>query len=202
MRKLLLLVPLAFLASFSVTHDTLTKKERKFAKDYLKETRKDLMKAVEGLSAAQLTFKADAAKWSVEDCLKHIAMAEMGLWKTVTGGLTQPPNPEKRSEIKMNDEQLLKAIQDRSSKFQAIEQLQPQNTPFKSAAEALASFKENRSKVIDYVDNTQEDFRNHVIAFPVGMMDAYQLVLFIAAHSNRHTQQIREVMANPNFPKQ
>jgi hypothetical protein len=52
------------------------------------------------------------------------------------------------------------------------------------------------------MDNTQEDMRNHVINFPLGMMDAYQLVLLMSAHTNRHTQQIKEVMADPNFPKQ
>lgn len=202
MKKLLLLLPLAILMSFSVSDNTLTKKERKFAKDYLKETKKDLIKTVQGLSPAQFSFKSDSAKWSVEDCVKHIAMAEMGLWKTVTDGLAQSPNPEKRTEIKMDDKQLLTAIQDRTSKFQAPEQLQPQNTPFKSATEALASFKDNRDKAIDYIGDSQEDFRNHVIAFPVGVMDAYQLVLLLAAHSNRHTQQIKEVMAHPNFPKQ
>ena len=102
----------------------------------------------------------------------------------------------------MTDEQLVKGIQDRSAKFQAPEQLQPKNTPFKSADEALVSFKENRNKLISYVDMTQEDMRNHVINFPVGLMDAYQLVLLVSAHSSRHTLQIKEVMADPNFPKQ
>jgi len=189
--------------SFSVNDSVLSKKERKFAKEHLKETKKDLLKTVSGLSAAQLSFKADSAKWSVEDCVKHIAMAEMGIWKMVQDGLSQPPNPEKRTEIKMTDEQLVKAIQDRSAKFQAPEPLQPKNIPFKSTDEALNSFKENRSKLINYMDDTQEDMRNRVIAFPVGgSMDAYQVVLLISAHSNRHTQQIKEVMADPNFPKQ
>lgn len=202
MRKLLFLFPIALVLSFSVSDSVLTKKERKFAKEHLKETKKDLIKTVEGLSPAQLSFKADSTRWSVEDCVKHIAMAEMGLWKTIQDGLSQPPNPEKRAEIKMTDEQLVKAIQDRSAKFQAPEPLQPKNTPFKSMAEALNSFKESRSKLIAYIDDTQEDMRNHVINFPVGVLDAYQLVLLISAHSNRHTQQIKEVMADPNFPKQ
>jgi hypothetical protein len=202
MKKLLLLLPLAFIMGFSVSDSTLTKKERKFAKDHLKETRKELIKTVDGLSIAQLSFKADSTRWSVEDCIKHIAMAEMELWKAVQDGLAQAPNPEKRSEIKVTDEQLIKGILDRSSKFQAPEPLQPKNTPFKSAGEALTSFKENRNKLINYVDMTQEDMRNHVINFPVGMMDAYQLVLLISAHSSRHTLQIKEVMADPNFPKQ
>jgi uncharacterized damage-inducible protein DinB len=202
MKRLLLLFPLAFVLSFSVSDSTLTKKERKFAKDHLKETRKELVKTVNGLSAAQLSYRADSTRWSVEDCVKHIAMAEMGIWKAIQDGLSQAPNPEKRAEIKVTDEQLIKGIQDRSAKFQAPEPLQPKNTPFKSADEALASFKENRNKLINYVDMTQEDMRNHVINFPVGLMDAYQLVLLISAHSSRHTLQIKEVMADPNFPKQ
>jgi hypothetical protein len=201
MRKFLLLIPIALLMSFSVNISTLTKKERRFAKDHLKDTKKELIKTVNGLSAAQLSYKADSTRWSVEDCLKHIAMAEMGIWKSVTDGLSQPANPEKRADIKMTDEQLVKGVQDRSSKFQAPEALQPQNTNFKSAAEALASFKENRNKLINYIDDTQEDMRNHVINFPVGVVDAYQLVLLISAHSSRHTLQIKEIIADPNFPK-
>ena len=202
MKKFLLLMPLALMMSFSVNISTLTKKERKFAKDHLKDTRKELIKTVNGLSAAQLSFKADSTRWSVEDCMKHIAMAEMGIWKSIQDGLSQPANPEKRADIKMTDEQLIMGIQDRSSKFQAPEPLQPKNIPFKSAEEALTSFKENRAKLINYVDMTQEDMRNHVINFPVGMMDAYQMVLLISAHSSRHTSQMKEVMADPNFPKQ
>jgi len=37
---------------------------------------------------------------------------------------------------------------------------------------------------------------------PLGkQLDAYQWVLFIAAHSERHTKQIDEVKADPHFPK-
>jgi hypothetical protein len=37
---------------------------------------------------------------------------------------------------------------------------------------------------------------------PLGKkLDAYEWVLCIAAHSERHTQQINEVKSDPNFPK-
>jgi hypothetical protein len=32
-------------------------------------------------------------------------------------------------------------------------------------------------------------------------LDAYEFVLLIAAHSERHTKQINEVKLDPNFPK-
>lgn len=202
MKKLIWILPFALLTSFGLNNTVLTKKERKFAKEHLKESRKDLLKTVEGLSQAQVTFKPAADRWSVEECVKHIAASEMGLWKMTTDGLSQPPNPEKRSELKFTDEQLIQGFQDRSKKFQTSEQLQPQNIPFKTLQEALTSFKDSRGKLIQYVDDTQEDLRNHVLNMPMGVMDAYQMILLISAHTNRHTQQIKEVMADPNFPKQ
>jgi len=201
--KTLLLVPILALLAFTISEPkSLEKKERKFAKDFLKDTKSDVVKTVRGLSDAQLKYKIAPDRWSVEECAKHIAAAEMGLRQMLDGSLKQPATPEKRSEIKVTDEQLIKMVEDRSRKAQAPEQLKPENTPFKSADEALSSFKENREKLIDFVKNTQEDLRNHVVELPFGKIDAYQLVLMISAHSNRHTQQMKEVIADANFPKQ
>jgi len=65
----------------------------------------------------------------------------------------------------------------------------------------LESFKTNRAKLIEYVKATNDDLRNHVVTLPPGSFDSYQMILFIGAHSNRHTQQIEEVKSDPNFPK-
>jgi hypothetical protein len=43
--------------------------------------------------------------------------------------------------------------------------------------------------------------RNHVAQMPFGYIDAYQLIVFISAHTRRHIMQIEEVKANPAFPK-
>jgi hypothetical protein len=202
MKKLLFVPILAFVVLAAIEPGTLEKKERKYAKDFLKETRSDLTKSVKGLNEAQLKFKTAPDRWSVEDCMKHIAAAEMGLRQMLDNNLKQPATPEKRSEVKVTDENLIKMIENRTNKAQAPEQLRPENTPFKSADEALTSFKDNRDKLLDFVKNTKEDLRNHIVELPFGKIDAYQMVLFISAHSNRHTQQIKEVMNDANFPKQ
>jgi hypothetical protein len=202
MKKLLFVPILAFVILAAIEPGTLEKKERKYAKDFLKETRSDLTKSVKGLNEAQLKFKTAPDRWSVEDCMKHIAAAEMGLRQMLDNNLKQPATPEKRSEVKVTDENLIKMIENRTNKAQAPEQLRPENTPFKSADEALTSFKDNRDKLLDFVKNTKEDLRNHIVELPFGKIDAYQMVLFISAHSNRHTQQIKEVMNDANFPKQ
>ena len=181
--------------------DQLTPKERDYAVKLLTQTETGVFNDVQGLTAAQLKFKVAADKWSVEDCVKHIAAAEKNLWDMVDASLKQPANPEKRAGIKFTDEQLVNAVEDRSHKSKTFAALEPANSPYKTVPEALAAFKENREKLIAFVKNTDQDLRNHVSVLPIGTYDAYQFILLISAHSNRHTQQIDEVKANSDFPK-
>ncbi len=192
MKKILLSLSVCALFSFSLADVTISKSERKVATDFLKETKKGIWDATQGLSDAQLHFK---------DCLKHIAITEQMLWGMVDGGLKGPATPEKRGDVKMKDEDVIKNIEDRSSKVKTAPPMEPVNTPYKSAKEAWDSFAKNRDKLVDYVNSTNDDLRNHMNTLPIGTFDSYQMILFIGAHSNRHMQQINEVKADPNFPK-
>jgi uncharacterized damage-inducible protein DinB len=201
MKKLFLMASSLLMLSFLVADNSISKKERNYATKLLKDTEKGVFEQVKGLTPAQLTFKPAPDRWSIEECVKHIAAAEEMLWQMADGTLKQPANPEKRSEIKFTDDQLVQKIEDRSNKVKTVEKLQPENIPLKNTDEALEAFKKNREKLIDYVKSTNEDLRTHVATMPFGSIDSYQFILFIAAHSNRHTQQIMEVKADPNFPK-
>lgn len=201
MKKLLIMLPILFLFSYSVKESGLSKKEKKVAVSYLEETRDDLIATVKGLSEDQFNFKPADNKWSVKECLQHIANSEGGLWQMCEGMIKAAPNPEKRSEIKVTDEQVIKMISDRSYKANAPPELLPAKSPYSTALDALNGFKSAREKLIKYVKTTKDDMRNHVSDTPIGAVDAYQMLLFIGGHSNRHTQQIAEVLADPNFPK-
>jgi DinB family protein len=180
--------------------NTLSKKERKYVADHMKDTRADVLKSVKDLSEAQLNFRPGQDQWTVKECIYHIAISENNLWNMIEATMKAPANPEKRSEIKMTDEQLVKMLQDRSFKVKTVEQFEPKNTPYKSLDEALTNFKINRASHIKYVKSTTEDLRNHVVQMPFGWLDCYQVCLMISAHSNRHTQQINEVKKTAGFP--
>lgn len=201
MKKLSIFGSAILLLSFMASYNAITEKERKSASNLLKDTETGVFTAVKDLSDAQLKFKPSPDKWSIEECLKHIAISEKIIRGMIDDALKQPPNPEKRAEIKATDEQVVKNFEDRSSKLKTIEPLKPGNTPFKSATEALDSFKQDRDKLIDYVNHTQDDLRSHVLTLHVGTYDSYQVILLIGSHSNRHTQQIEELKADPGFPK-
>lgn len=200
-RSLLGLLVVTGLAG-TINDSSLSKKERKYAVSMMKDTKDAAIRSVKGLSEAQLDYRATPEKWSVKECMYHIAGAEKLLWSAFENSMKGPANPEKRSEIKVTDEQFVKMIQDRSSKFQAPEPIQPKNTKYASLDEAMEDFKKHRGDHIKYLKSSTEDMRNHVVQMPFGWIDCYQLCLMIAAHSNRHTQQIDEVKANTGFPAQ
>ena len=190
MKKLLFLfLPAALLLSFSVPSGSLTKEERESAVKSLKETKANLLQSVKDLSDAQLNFKAAPERWSIKECVEHITLAEKGLWQMDEASLKGAATPEKRSEIKITDDGLMKIMTDRSQK---------QTAEFK---DVVKDFTAERNELIDYVKKTDEDMRNHTVIMPFGTIDSYQLVLMISGHCNRHTQQINEVKADPNYPK-
>ncbi len=200
-RSLITLLVITGLAG-TINNSSISKKERKQVVTKMKETKSEALTSVKDLSTAQLEFKAAPDKWSAKDCMFHIAGAEKLLWSMLETSMNGPANPEKRSEIKMTDEQIVEIIENRTSKFQAPEPIQPKNTGYKSFDEAMDDFKQTRSEHIKYLKSSTEDLRNHVVQMPFGWIDCYQLCLFIAGHSNRHTQQINEVKANAAFPRQ
>jgi len=201
MKKTFILISALLLFGFTTKNNSITEQERKTAVDLLQQTEQGVINAVAGLSEAQLNFKAAPDRWSVLECVKHIAITEQSLWQMTNASIQGAATPEKRSEVKATDEQVVQMIESRAKKVKTAPPMEPQNTPYKSLDEALESFKTDRAKLIEYVKTTNDDLRNHVVTLPPGSFDSYQMILFIGGHSNRHTQQIEEVKADPNFPK-
>ena len=139
MRKLFALLPVLLLLSFTTANDPLSKKDKKFAVSYLKQTKKDLQDAVKNLSDAQLNWKPADSVWSVAECVEHIALAEKNLFDFGQSSLKETANPDKRKELKFATEQdVIKMITDRSFRVKTREGFIPSNQ-FGSAQKSLAA---------------------------------------------------------------
>jgi hypothetical protein len=167
---------------------------------YLEATKKSLVEATRGLSDAQWNFKPGPFKWSVAQVVEHLASSEDLLRQMAEDQIKKaPPGPDR--DVKKTDDKVLEVIPDRSRKFQAPEQLRPTNR-FGSPEAALKHFIDSRAKTVELLKNTP-DLRAHVIDSGLfGKLDAYERILFIGAHSERHTKQLLEVKADSKFPKQ
>jgi DinB family protein len=204
MRRLLTgAIALALAAGFAITTraQELTQADRDKALQYLESTKKGVQDATTGLSQAQWNFKSAPERWSIAQVMEHIAAAEdMLRGMTVEKVMVAPAAPPGR-DVKIIDEIVITMVTDRSHKADAPEPLRPVNR-FGSPAEAVKHFVDSRTETEAFLKKTP-DLRAHALDSPLGQkLDAYEWVLFIAAHSERHTKQINEVRADPNFPKQ
>jgi hypothetical protein len=176
--------------------------EKDRALAYLESTKKGVVEATKGLSDAQWNFKAAPDRWSIAEVIEHLAAAE-----DMIRGMNQeqvmktPAIPARDSaELQKIDAMVVAMVPDRSHKIQAPEPLKPTNR-FGSPTDAQKHFLESRATTEEYL-KTATDLRAHAIDSPMGVkLDGYEWILLIAAHSERHTKQMLEVKADPNFPK-
>lgn len=178
-----------------------TDKDRETGLKYLEETKGEFIEQISSLSDAQLNFKTGPERWSIAEVAEHIIVAENTLYSLITEKILKAPAPESTDNFRVKDTAIWLAITNRETKFTAPEQVQP-NGRWKSKAELLSNFETARAKTISYVKTTGEDLRNRFAENPViGVIDGYQWFIFLNAHSSRHLAQIREIKAEPKFPK-
>jgi len=176
----------------------MTDSEREFATRHLLEGRDTLFRATAGLSDAQLHFKPQPDRWSIADCVEHLAAAEDLLFDLVAKGA---PNPDGVPLDPAKYDRLVSAIVDRSRKFSAPPDLRP-HAHFASPAAAAQHFRDGRERALTYTRDCTQDLRHLFTPHPVlGEIDCYRCLLLLALHPSRHAAQIEEIRQHPQFPK-
>lgn len=193
---LLLLVLTGLAGRLSTT--TITSKERRLAIDELKESKTDVVKNIKSLSEKQLNFKKNKHSWSIKEYLHHIVLAEQNLWKMADAALKQQ---EKKFEIKLSDEKALFLLANSEAEQQAKEDFKLAQTKWKTTEQILDDFKTKRNELIKFAKTSTDNMRNHILQMPIGYIDSYQMLLYLAAHTRGHVKNIEEIMADPDFPR-
>src|SRR5580658_7168089 len=190
---------LACSAATSLRAQEVTAAEKEKALQYLEKTKQGVLDATKGLSEAQWNFKAGPDRWSIAQCMEHIAAAEDYIRGIVVEKVMAAPAVPDRDTKKIDDG-VIAMVPDRSHKAQAPEPLVPTNR-FGTPDASIKHFIESREKTEEFLKTTP-GLSDHAVDSPMGVkMDGYEFVLLIAAHSERHTKQILEVKADPNYPK-
>jgi DinB superfamily len=178
----------------------MTKVERAQLLSQLKSSEAGLLTSIKGLTPAQWTFKPSPDAWSVQECAEHLILAEDLIFDEARKTLGTPAVARLQNATSEGDRQIVAQMEDRSKKAKAPKVIQPAGklpTPESAAQE----FKLRRDKTIAYVKTTNDPLRVHVGDGPSGATaDVYQFLLELAAHSVRHTAQIREVKAATGYP--
>ena len=186
----------ALILATSLYGQSLTQSERSKAVAELERTRDLLLSATANVSEEKASVKPAPGKWSVLDCVEHLALTEEAIFGLLQGNLKAPPSSEAdRAKTAGKTAMMEKFLTDRTRKVSAPAEIAPTGR-FKTLAEAREAFTANRNRTIAFAENTEEDLHAHVskhMAF--GELDLYQWVLLMAGHSERHTLQAKEVIA-------
>jgi hypothetical protein len=197
------IVALTFLAAALLAAPaSMTDAERTALVTELKASQQAVVDTVKGLSPEQMTFKPGPDRWSVAECVEHLAATEPMLFGFIEGKVlkTAPASDADRAKVAGKDTGVMEMVTNRTKKFQAPAEIRP--TGRWTGRDALIkAFEDARAKTVDWAQTTKEDLRAHVMSGPGGELDGYQWMMYLSGHSRRHLAQIKEVIASPNFPK-
>ena len=183
----------------------LTPAERERAALFLQQTQSGVLGAIRGLSDAQWRFSIPE-RWSIAQIVEHIVFVIDRVSVHIREQLTNAPAPPER-DYKLIDEIIIHQFPTRLIKFPAPPFAIPSGR-FESCREALSMVATSYAGLSAFLESTL-DLREHVLeSFPLkaltggkyDLMDGYQWILAAAAHTERHTKQILEIRADPQFP--
>ena len=192
-------------AAVLAAENRLTASEREQAQTYLRQTHNGVIGAIQGLSDAQWKFKPNAC-WSIAEVVEHVVFVFERVVGPVFDQLANAPAPPADRDHAHVDFIVIHQFPNRLAKFPAPEISHP-GARFTSPAEAIDPLQKAYQALNQRLE--LQDLRLHALeAAPLKAvskgayqsMDGYQWILAAAAHCERHTKQILEVRADPNFP--
>src|SRR5215472_18890918 len=89
---LLMVAVLAFSVHLSAAPPPMTDQDREHLLVHFEMTGQMLAEQVRGLSQAQLEFKAGPDRWSIRECVSHLAVAEPDYWRDLMKQVKAPPD--------------------------------------------------------------------------------------------------------------
>lgn len=167
--------------------------------DYLTRTMQWFEKATACTVPEQWTFQPAPGRWSLAECAEHLAITERFIFSRIEDSLNQAPATQTEDPSRM-DERVIRLVPNRGRKVVAPEPVAPSGTMV-SREETRNAFLQARQSTIAFARDTKLDLRAYSHPhFALGRLDCYQWLLFLAAHADRHLQQMDEIRADPGFP--
>jgi DinB superfamily len=200
MRTLRLLSTLLIVLQLSALAKTagMTNGDREHLLVHFQMTGSMLQEEIRGLSPAQLEYRPGPDRWSIRECVSHLAVAEPDYWRELKDAVKVPPDMKGKKSANTDADIMWYGI-DRVVHTKTGGGHEKVDT-YKDIGEAMAKFQALRATMIEYIKTTNDDLRAHSFG-KTEPIDSWQWMLEISTHSERHIQQIREIKADPNFPK-
>jgi hypothetical protein len=195
------LLPLLVCLPLAAADPHMTGAERTKLLDWLEESRKEFLAAIDGVSDAQWKWKPAPEKWSVGEVAEHVVMAEADLFGNMKKALAAPAEPSWEKMTGSKTAMIEYAMAPRLGRVQAPEKLVPGGKL--TVAEVKERFERQRAEIVKFARETRDPIKEHVQAHPFPIFDplnGYQWLIYIPLHTMRHDKQIAEVKGTAGYP--
>lgn len=181
-----------------------TEQDRQFLLEGLKSTQVELMKEVEGLNEVQIYFKPDSNNWSIAEVLEHLGTFEEILHWDIFCNQFTPEQSGFTNNLFIKDSIMLAYATD-TTKGKSPPIAVPLGR-FTDLKELKQYFGYHRENVIKLIESSSADFRKHYIYRPSewgdwAIRDLHQYTIVYITHTTRHTNQIKRIKSDKNFPQ-
>ena len=173
----------------------MTALERQRLVAHLEMTNAWLPDEVSGLSPAQLQFRPAPGAWSILEVAEHLTIASPIYWRQFHAAMKGSAGRFTRAST---DEDILWYGVDRIHREKAIPSEEAKGR-LRDLRPAIDTLRRLHGEMLEYIKTTDDDLRGHFVERQGS--DAYQWLLLISTHEQRHILQIREIKARPGFPK-
>ncbi len=177
--------------------------DKKLLIEGLKSSKLDLMKELDSVNEVQFTFKADSSKWSIKEVLEHLAVYDEYLNWDLVYAVYSPARPDLIKKVSGKDEVMV-AYETDPNKGHAPWLAHPLGR-FERKVDLINYHNKFRDSIINFLQTTKEDLRLHFIyrapeSGSWSVKDLHQQTLLFIAHTRRHTDQIRRIKQEKNYP--
>jgi hypothetical protein len=174
----------------------MTDAERSFAVQHLEQTRDRVLALAKSLTPEQRSFRRTENNWSPVELIEHLIVVEnftLGLLDSMIGEDT--PDESLRGTKAHKDRIVLENVPARNTHVQAPDFMRPaQRWP--DFDELIREFEQTRGRALRFAATTSADLRAYFRPHPVlKVLNAYQWLLLIGSHAERHVRQAEEGIA-------
>lgn len=168
-----------------------TEKKREIA-DTLENSRLYVNEAVSGVADARASAVPEADRWSILECVEHIAIVE----ERFLGRLQEAERLEGSAPDPAREADLFERVSSRIQRVVAPEPARPTGR-FPSLSGALEHFNAVRRKTMLFAQEHKEELYSLSVEHPrFGRLNGAEVLIVMAGHARRHADQIREITAS------
>jgi uncharacterized damage-inducible protein DinB len=157
----------------------------------LENSRQEFNAATSGLSESHANARPEVGRWSVLECVEHVAIVE----ERFLGWLERAEPREAPPIDKQKEAALAVRVTNRANRAEAPAAVRPTGR-FTSLPQGLEHFNTTRTRTIRFAEERSDDLYCLASEHPrFGRINGTELLLIIAGHARRHADQIREIRA-------